>query len=256
MAEPIIELRNISKSFNEHNLLKDVNLKVYENDSITIIGPGGSGKTVLLKIMALVIQPDSGEILYYGKNISHISKKALQRIRLKAGMLFQNYALFDSMTVRDNIGFYLDTHTNIHHSKVSKIVTENLRRVSLRGIEHLKPDELSGGMKKRVGIARAIAHKPEIVFLDEPTSGLDPVTTDSISKLINNLHDELYFTMINVTNDMDCASKLGNKLAMLYDGKIHIMGDKKKLWKLSDTVLQQFIQGKRKGPIKIYEKQS
>jgi len=251
MNKPVIELKNIEKSFGVNKILKDVNLRVEENDSLTIIGPGGSGKTTLLKIMADICPPDSGTVYYFGQNIAKLDGSSYKALREKTGMSFQNYALLDSLTVRENIGFFLDYHTKTPYDAVSKLVTENLRKVSLKEVEHLKPSELSGGMKKRVGIARAIIHKPEIVFLDEPTAGLDPITTDAIAKMINHLQKELCMTLVSVTNDMVCAHRLGEKLAFLYDGKIYKSGNRNEIWDSDDPLLNQFIQGKKEGPIKL-----
>ena len=250
---PAIELRNVSLSFDKKTVLRDINLTVEIGDSLTIMGPGGCGKSVLMKIMALIIPPDSGEIYFYGKNISGLSSTELRNYRRKTGMLFQNYALFDSMTVRENVGFYMDYHTKIPDSEISEMVTKNLKKVSLKGIESLRPVELSGGMKKRVGIARAINHKPDIVFLDEPTAGLDPITTDSISKVINELHQNLDMTFINVSNDMIFIRRVGTKLAMLYEGVIHMVDQRETMLESSDPIVHQFVHGKRKGPIKYHE---
>jgi len=254
MARPIFELKNVSISFRGESVLKDLNLSVEERDSLTIIGPGGSGKTVLLKIMAHLLEPDKGNVIFNGKNINQLNNKELREYRGRTGMLFQNYALFDSLTVRENVGFFLDYHTKIPENEISRRVTSNLKLVRLSNIEHLKPSELSGGMKKRVGIARAINHDPEILFLDEPTAGLDPVTTDSIGKVINELQEKLSATLINVTNDINCAKKIGNKLAMLYDGIIYKIGLKAEMLESKDPVVYQFIQGNRHGPIKYHER--
>ncbi|MDH5681247.1 MAG: ATP-binding cassette domain-containing protein, partial [Spirochaetota bacterium] len=251
---PAIELKNISLSFNNKPVLRDVNLTVEVGDSLTIMGPGGCGKSVLMKVMSLIIAPDSGEIYFYGKNVSRLSSGELQNFRKRTGMLFQNYALFDSMTVRENVGFYMDYHTKVPHQEISKMVTDNLKLVLLKGIESLRPVELSGGMKKRVGIARAINHKPDIVFLDEPTAGLDPITTDSISKVINNLHQSLGKTFISVSNDMIFIKRVGSRLAMLYEGVIHKVDLREKMLESSDPVVHQFVRGKRQGPINQHER--
>ena len=254
MTTPVIELKNVSKSFGNNQILNDINLKIEQNDSLTIIGPGGSGKTVLMKIIAQIYPPDSGDVYYYGRKTSDMTDEEIHKLKQITGMSFQNYALFDSMTVRENIGFFLDYHTDTTDAEVSRRVTENLSMVRLKNVEHQKPSELSGGMKKRVGIARAILHRPKIVFLDEPTAGLDPVTTDAISKMINKLQTELSMTLISVTNDMICARSLGNKLAMLYDGKIYKVGNREEIWESDDPLLKQFIGGHREGPIKYHEK--
>ncbi|MDH4129185.1 MAG: ATP-binding cassette domain-containing protein, partial [Spirochaetota bacterium] len=170
------------------------------------------------------------------------------------GMLFQNYALFDSLSIRENVGFFLDYHTRISKDEISERVTRHLKLVRLSNIEHLMPSELSGGMKKRVGIARAINHNPEILLLDEPTAGLDPVTTDSISKVINELQEKLSVSLINVTNEMGCARRISSKLAMLYEGVIYKIGSKKEMLESDDPVVYQFVQGKRHGPINYHER--
>ncbi|GMT49201.1 MAG: ABC transporter ATP-binding protein [bacterium] len=254
MNKTIIELKNVSKSFAGKKIIDQLSLEINERDSLMIIGPGGRGKTVLMKIMALIIPPDSGDIFYYGRNIKDFSKKDMENYQNNTGMLFQNYALFDSMTVRENVGFFLDYHTKIPRKEIGERVSHNLKQVKLEGVEGLKPAQLSGGMKKRVGIARAINYKPDIIFLDEPTAGLDPITTDSISKMINRLHQELPVTFISVTNDMGCARKIGNKLAMLYEGKIYKIGPKEDIFESDDPVIHQFVNGKRQGPIRYHEK--
>lgn len=247
--EAIIELRNVCKSYQGTEILKNLNLKIYKGDSIIVIGPGGCGKTVFMKILALIFPPDSGEVLYSGKNVKDMTAKEVNKIRLKMGMLFQNYALFDSLTVRENVGFYLDYHSKIPYEEISQKVTQNLAMVNLQDVEHLKPSELSGGMKKRVGIARAIIHQPEMVFLDEPTAGLDPITTDSISKMINQLQKELGVTLIAVSNDRVCFRRIGKRMAMMYDGAIYKIDDKETMLQSDDPVVEQFVNGRRKGPI-------
>lgn len=247
--EPIIELKNISKSYQGTTILKNLSLQIYKGDSIIVIGPGGCGKTVFMKILSLVIAPDDGDIFYFGRNTKEMSVRELNKIRLKMGMLFQNYALFDSLTVRENVGFYLDYHSKMPDKEISSLVTKNLNMVKLSDIEHLKPSELSGGMKKRVGIARAIIHNPEIIFFDEPTAGLDPITTDSISKMINQLQKELDVTLIAVSNDRVCFRRIGKKMAMMYDGAIYKIDDKNTMLQSDDPVVEQFVNGRRKGPI-------
>lgn len=251
---PVIELKNIEKSFGNKKILEDLNLKIYEGESFTVIGPGASGKSLLLKILSLIHDPNSGSISFYGKNLMEFSGKERVNLRQNMGVLFQNHALFDSLTVEENIGFYLFYHTKISRKQISKRVQEYLHLVQLDGIETLRPSELSGGMKKRVGIARALIHNPKLVVLDEPTAGLDPITTDAISRLIRELHSKISATFISATNDLNCAKNIADRLGMLYQGKIYRSGEKDKILNDPDPLLQQFLQGKRQGPIDYHEK--
>lgn len=220
----MIEIRHLKKSFDGKLVLKNVNLIIHDGGTLVIIGCSGCGKTVLLRSIIGLIKPDKGEILLNGEDISLMARRDLFRIRKKFGMLFQGAALFDSMTVEDNIGLALREHTNLNPEEIRKKVGEKLEVVGLPGIEKKKPAELSGGMKKRVGLARALIMEPEIVLFDEPTAGLDPILADAINNLILETNRKLNITSIIVTHDMASALKIGDRIAMLSDGRIIFEG--------------------------------
>ena len=248
--EEIIRLENINLSFGKLKIIENLLLKINKNEITVIIGPGGCGKTLLLKLMAGIINPDNGQIIFQNKNILHFSNDELFRLRKKTGFLFQNYALFDSLNIYDNIGFFLFRFSDIDKKTIINRIDELLEMINLPGIGELKPAELSGGMKKRVGIARALIHKPEVLFLDEPSAGLDPISADSISKLILNLQKEFNVTIIAVSNEMICTMKIANKIALMYKGKIHYINTLQNTMITSDPVVKQFIKGEKEGPIK------
>ena len=205
------------------------------------MGRSGCGKSVLLKIIAGLLTVDTGEVWVDGTEITKLKKKPLNQIRRKIGMLFQSAALFDSMTVAENIGFMLDQHTDLSQTEIRKIVDEKLKLVDLHGVQELRPAQLSGGMRKRVGLARALAFNPEIILYDEPTTGLDPVTCTEINELIRDLHKQLQVTSIVVTHDMHSAFSVGTLMVMLHEGRQHAYGTPDKIINEDDPVLQQFI---------------
>lgn len=245
----MIQVINLNKSFGDNHVLKDLNLNIEAGITEVVIGRSGCGKSVLLKHIIGITKPDSGQVIVFGQDVSKISAKELNRLRLSFGMLFQGSALFDSLTVYENVGFNLIEHTDFDSQTIAKRVKEALALVGLEGIEDLRPAELSGGMKKRVGLARAICMKPEVMLYDEPTTGVDPIMADAINDLIIDLHDKLEITSIVVTHDMVSAYKVANKISMLYDGKIIQTGTPEEIKNTDNPIVKQFITGAAEGPI-------
>jgi phospholipid/cholesterol/gamma-HCH transport system ATP-binding protein len=253
--KPVIKIRviNLHKSFGDNHILRGVNLEVRPGESLVVIGGSGSGKTVLIKCIIGLIGPDAGEIYVDGLEISSLDEKRMNEVRKKFGMLFQWGALFDSMTVWENVGFGLRRQTNLKEEEIRKIASEKLALVGLKNVEDLMPAELSGGMRKRVSLARAIAIEPEILLYDEPTTGIDPIMADAINDLIVQMREKLNVTSIAITHDMKSAYKIGDRIAMLYQGKIIEVGTPEEIRVSSDPIVQQFIEGRSEGPIKIVD---
>ncbi|MCK4462814.1 MAG: ABC transporter ATP-binding protein [Candidatus Omnitrophica bacterium] len=245
----MIEIINLCKAFGDNIVLDNLNLTLNTGETTVIIGRSGCGKSVLLKHIIGLMKPDSGQVLIDGKDITTMNDKELKKIRMKFGMLFQSAALFDSLSVGENVGFVLLEHTDTPKHIIRERATESLRLVGLKDIEDLKPAELSGGMKKRVGLARAICMRPEIILYDEPTTGVDPIMGDAINDLIKELHDKLKTTSIAVTHDMRSAYKIATRIAMLYNGKIIANGTPEEIKNSKDAVVKQFITGAATGPI-------
>ena len=216
-----------------------MNLHIPRGETSIVIGRSGCGKSVLLKLVTGLMKPDGGEIRIDGEEISNL--KDLNRIRRKIGMLFQSAALFDSMTVEENVGFMLSQHSSLSKREIEEIVAEKLHLVDLDGVQRLKPAELSGGMRKRVGLARAIAYNPEVILYDEPTTGLDPITGSEINRLIQDLHAKLKVTSVVVTHDMDSAFSVGTRMAMIHAGQVIASGSLAEIQKIDNSILQQFI---------------
>ena len=236
----MIKIKNVSKYFGEKAALKNISLEIADGETLAIIGGSGSGKSTLLRLMIGLIQPTSGEIWIGDDEISRMNEDEITRIRLKMGMVFQYSALFDSMTVGDNVAFGLVEHTDFSREKISAIVKEKLKQVGLEGVENLMPNELSGGMKKRVSLARAIAFGPEIIFYDEPSSGLDPVTTNRIDELIISTQKALNVTSIVVTHDMVSACRIA-KIAMVYNGDLIAVDSVENFKKIDDPRVREFF---------------
>jgi phospholipid/cholesterol/gamma-HCH transport system ATP-binding protein len=247
----IIKADNLYKSFGDTVVFRDMNLEINEGEVITIIGRSGSGKSVFLKHIMGILKPDSGDVFYENRNIVNIGSRELNTIRLDFGMLFQGAALFDSLTVKENIAFHFYEYTDVSEKKISDLVAEKLNMVGLPGIEDMYPAELSGGMTKRVGLARAIATEPRVVLYDEPTTGLDPIMADVINNLIIKLQKELTITSVVVTHDMVSAYKISDRIAMLYDGKIIQVGSPEEIKNTDNNTVKQFITGSSEGPIKV-----
>ena len=205
------------------------------------MGQSGCGKSVLLKIITGLMSADSGEIWFDGTEISSLNGKKINNLRRKIGMLFQSAALFDSMTVAENVAFMLDQHTDLDKREMRKVVDEKLSLVDLEGVQDLRPAELSGGMRKRVGLARALAFDPEVILYDEPTTGLDPVTCTEINQLIKDLHERLQVTSVVVTHDMHSAFSVATRMAMIHEGKQVAYGRPDEIINIDDPILQQFI---------------
>lgn len=246
----MIQVSNLYKSFRKKNVHQGVSFDVKEGETLTIIGGSGVGKSILLKQIMGLIKPDQGEIYIDGKEISKMDEEQLHEVQKMIGYVFQEAALFDSLTIRENVAFGLRNLTQMNEDEISEVVTEKLALVGLKNIEHLKPAQLSGGMKKRVGIARAIALGPKILLYDEPTTGLDPVMSDVISDLILRLK-ETKVTAIAVTHDMKSAYKISDRIAMLYEGQILEMGTPEKIKNTANPIVRQFITGSSQGPISV-----
>lgn len=247
----MIELRDIHKSFKDHHVLRGVNLKVEKGESLVVIGGSGSGKSVLLKHIIGLLPPDKGEVIIDSTDISHIDEDHLNELRKKFGMLFQSSALFDSMKIWENVGFGLKRHTRIPDSEIKEIAVQKLKMVGLYNIEEEMPSSLSGGMRKRVGLARAIAMEPEILLYDEPTTGLDPITEDVINDLIIKMREELDVTSVTISHNMKSAYKIADTIAMLYNGVIIFRGTPEEIQSTSDPYVRQFIEGSAVGPVVI-----
>ena len=237
----MIKIKNVSKYFGKKAALKNINLEIGDGETLAIIGGSGSGKSTLLRLMIGLIKPSEGEIWIGDDEISHMDEKEITRVRLKMGMVFQYSALFDSMTVGDNVAFGLVEHSDLPKDKIQEIVREKLKQVGLEGVEDRMPNELSGGMKKRVSLARAIAFGPEIVFYDEPSSGLDPITTNRIDELIISTQKALNVTSIVVTHDMVSACKIANRIAMVYNGDLIAVDTVENFKKIDDPRVREFF---------------
>ena len=245
----MIDIKGITKYFGEHKILDELSLKINTGSTCVIIGRSGCGKSVLLKHIVGILRPDKGKLFVDDNEVARLPEKELSALRLKIGMVFQGGALFDSLTVGENVGFGLIEHDHIGHRELLERIEESLCLVDLCGIGNLMPSELSGGMKKRVALARAICIKPEIILYDEPTTGVDPITADSINELIKSLHDKLKVTSIVVTHDMKGAYKIADRIAMMYQGKIIAEGSPSDIENSANPVVHQFINGLSKGPI-------
>jgi phospholipid/cholesterol/gamma-HCH transport system ATP-binding protein len=245
----VIEIKGIHKWFGTHHVLKGVDLTIKEGETIVIIGRSGCGKSVLLKHIMAILEPDEGDIKIDGRSMFSMEPEEQDQFRLQLGMLFQGAALFDSLTVLENVGFSLFEHTNLSEEVISQRVLEKLRMVGLMEIENLMPASLSGGMKKRVGLARAICNEPKIILYDEPTTGLDPINADVINELILRMQKQLKVVSIVVTHDMTSAYKVADRIAMLYEGRIICVGTPDEIRNSPDPIVQQFITGSARGPI-------
>lgn len=245
-----IKIECLKKSFIDKTVLDGVDLSIPEGGIICVIGKSGSGKSVILKHLIGILNPDSGDIYVDGTKFTDAPEVTRRKIQEKYGVLFQGAALFDSMNIFDNVAFGI-RRRGVTEEEAAKIVPEMLALVGLKNIEDKMPSEISGGMQKRVGLARAIAIKPEIMLYDEPTTGVDPITAGAVDRLIIKMRDTLGVTSIVVTHDMKSAYRIADKIAMLLDGKIIFYGTPDELKKTEDIYVRQFIEGRADGPIKV-----
>jgi phospholipid/cholesterol/gamma-HCH transport system ATP-binding protein len=245
----MIRIIDVHKSFGPKKVLNGVNLEIRNGETMVIIGQSGSGKSVLLKLLIGIMKPDRGEINVDGMNITALRGDELLRATRRFGMLFQAAALFDSMTVAQNVAFGLERYTDLGPDGIRTRVADCLAKVGLSGIEGLMPYELSGGMKKRVGLARAIAYRPEIILYDEPSTGIDPIRADAINELIILLKKEMTVTSVVITHDMVSSYKVADRIALLYEGRIVEIGTPEAIKNSANAVVQQFIHGRAQGPI-------
>lgn len=245
----VIELRNIDKSFGGRQVLRDLSIEVEQGESLVIVGGSGTGKSVTLKHIIGLLRPDRGQVLIDGHDITTMKDVELNQFRRRFGMSFQEGALFDSMSVFENIAFPLRRHTKMTEAEIRARVEECLDDVHLHGVDKKRPSELSGGMRRRVGFARAISLKPEILLFDEPTTGLDPVISDVIADLIEEMDVKLGTTTVTITHDMKVAFKIADRVAMLYQGHIIEQGTPEKFQESTNPIVRQFIEGRAQGPL-------
>lgn len=250
-SKEAIIAEDIHKSFGENLVLDGINLAVHEAETMVVIGRSGCGKSVFLKHIIGLMKPDSGTIVVEGRDITEMKRRELNDIRRKFGMVFQGAALFDSLTVGENVGFFLYEYSDLSLEEIADVIEQKLRLVGLENISAMNPAELSGGMKKRVSLARALAHDPQIVLYDEPTTGLDPIMADVINDLIIKMDEQLDVTSIAVTHDMASAYKIADRIAMMYGGKIIALGSPDEIKESPDEYVQQFINGSAQGPIDV-----
>ena len=245
----VIELRNIDKSFGGRQVLRDLTVSVEQGESLVIVGGSGTGKSVTLKHIIGLLRPDRGKVFIDGHDITVMKDVELNQFRRRFGMSFQEGALFDSMSVFENIAFPLRRHTKMTEAEIRDRVEECLEDVHLHGVDKKRPSELSGGMRRRVGFARAISLKPEILLFDEPTTGLDPVISDVIADLIEEMDVKLGTTTVTLTHDMKVAFKIADRVAMLYKGHIIEQGTPEKFQESNNPIVRQFIEGRAEGPL-------
>ena len=243
MTVPVIEFRGVYKSFNHTPVLAGMDFAIRPAETVTIIGGSGMGKSVTLKLIVGLMKPETGLVLIEGEDIVPLTEDRLIRVRKKIGMVFQSSALFDSLTVGENIAYPLREHTTMSEEEIRERIRETLHLVGLEGIEDKDPAELSGGMRKRVALARAIALAPSIILYDEPTTGLDPTNTEKINELIMDMDEKLGVTSVVVTHDMRSAFKISDRIALLYQGKIVIAGTPREIECSDLPLVRQFIAG-------------
>ncbi|HEY7116103.1 MAG TPA: ABC transporter ATP-binding protein [Tepidisphaeraceae bacterium] len=239
----LIELKNVSKSFGRLVVLDGLDLSIEAGQSLVVIGASGTGKSVLLKHIVGLLKPDDGEVWFDAQRVDLMPERQLMELRTRFGFLFQMGALFDSLTVGENIAFPLQEHTDKPPQEIARVVSERLEMVGLPGIERKMPAQLSGGQRKRVALARAIALEPQVILYDEPTTGLDPVRSDVINRLILKLNNELHVTSITVTHDMASAFKVADRIVMLHEGKIIFDGTADQIRRTEVPLVRQFVRG-------------
>jgi len=249
--EPVIRVENVGMDFSGRTVLDSVGMDVYPGETVVVMGGSGCGKSTLLRIMIGSYQPTRGRVLLFGQDITHLSDKEMDKLRLRFGILFQSGALYNSMTVGENVALPMHEHTDLDDSIIDIMVKMKLELVGLRDFGDLMPAQVSGGMKKRVGLARAIALDPEIIFYDEPSAGLDPIVAGVIDMLIMDLSKKLGVTSVVVTHDMNSAFKIADRMFMLYQGRVVAQGTAQEIRNSADPVVQQFITGAPDGPIPL-----
>jgi len=249
--EPILELRGVQKVFDGRTVLKDINLSVARGETLVIIGGSGCGKSTLLRTIIGEYTPDAGHVTMWGHDFCCAAPHEKDRIRRRFGILFQSGALYSSMTVGENVALPLREHTDLDERIIRMIIKMKLELVGLRDFEDLMPNQISGGMRKRVGLARAIALDPELLFYDEPTSGLDPIATSVIDQLVIDLRTKLGVTSVVVSHDMKSALRIADRIAMLYNGSILAIGPPEEFRDPTDERVRQFVQGLADGPIPL-----
>lgn len=254
MAKTVIKVENLIKSFGQRRVLDGVSLEINGGETFVIMGGSGCGKSTLLRHLIGALKPDSGRVLIKDKDITQATEDEVDEIKKRFGMLFQSAALLDSLTVEENVSLPLREHTKLAPEIIKIMIKMKLSLVGLRGFEKYMPSELSGGMKKRVGLARAIAMDPDIVFYDEPTSGLDPVVGAVIDRLILDLSKKLLITSVVVTHDMQSVFRIADRIAMLHKGRILEIGTADEIKNCSNPIVQQFISGNVEGPIQFLTK--
>ncbi|MFA5338575.1 MAG: ABC transporter ATP-binding protein [Candidatus Omnitrophota bacterium] len=250
--ETVIKIENLVKAFDGRRVLENINLEVYKGETIVIVGGSGCGKSTLLRHIIGQLRPDAGKIHLFGEDITRLKESQMDRLKKRFGMLFQSAALFDSLTVEENIALPLREHTKLDEHIIKIMVKMKLNQVGLRGFGHLMPSQLSGGMRKRVGLARAVALDPEIIFYDEPSAGLDPVVTAVVDKLIVDLAGALSITSVVVTHDMNSVFRIADRIVMLYKGKVLQIGTKDEIRNSKNEYIQQFINGTIEGPMRFF----
>lgn len=244
-----VELKNVSFAFEEDVILQNISLKIFEGEKFVLVGPSGQGKSVLLKLMAGLLKPTAGEVIIRGKNWENIHGAEKSKLLSEIGMLFQKSALFDSLTVLNNVAFPLRELGSRSETEIESIALQFLDAVEILNARDLYPDEISGGMQKRLGIARALALRPRLIFYDDPTAGLDPITSRKIIDLILTMQHRDKSTVIAVTNDMKRAYQLADRIAMVVDKSVVITGNKQETEKFPDNRVSQFIKGSLQGPL-------
>ena len=244
----MIDIRHVYQTFGNRHILKDVSLSIQDGETMVILGASGSGKSTLLKLIIGLLRPTSGEVLVNDKDMAKLSEQELNEERRHMGMVFQYSALFDSMNVKENVAFGLRMHTKLSEKEIEKVVQEKLKLVGLEGIEDLMPSSLSGGMKKRVSLARAIALEPDIILYDEPTAGLDPIRSTDISLLIKNTQKVMHATSVVVTHDLKSAEMIADRMAFLYEGSFLAIGKPEELYASKDERVRQFMNGLPSNP--------
>lgn len=249
MTEPIIKIEDLYKGFQGVPVLEGLSLDVEPGRITFILGRSGGGKSVLIKLVIGLLKPDRGRILLEGRDITGLNDSAMNRVRQRFGMLFQSAALFDSMTVGENIAFPLEAHTRLGRGEIQRLVQEKMEMVGLKDVAHLMPSEISGGMRKRAGLARAIILEPEILLFDEPTTGLDPIMAEMVDDLIVQTQRRTHVTSIVISHDIPAALRIADKIAMIYQGRIIVHGTPEEVRRCPDPVVRQFLKGEGEGPM-------